>query len=605
MARRLNPSWIPTPLSPDAERRPVPIAARSTSVRWRAWSISAQALSLAIVYAARLLTGTLDRAAFYARVRRAVETTGGLWIKAAQLLSLRVDILPVPLCHELASLQAHAPGFAPALAREIVERELGAPVDVFFDRWDDAPIAAASIGQVHRARLRREQTWVAVKIQKPDVASLFARDLAIVRRGAAVLTRLRLFPHMKWDDGARELRQIMKEELDFGYEASMTRRMRRLLRPHGVYVPKVFARYSTPRVLVAELIPAVFMAEYIRIGRDDPPRLERWLAENDVNPRRVGRRLAWSLHRQMLEDNLFHGDMHPGNIALLRGSRVALIDFGTTNFTDAEYLRTFDLFSRAVAAGQHAKAADMALLLCARLPVVDPQIVREHLVRVFRGWNSRTLVRALPYRDRSLNTLTLEVMGVLLGFRCHMAWAWLRLHRAIATLDASLIHLHPRIDYRRIMARYLAEADRRRRRRILTPATARRALTAVARLPDVQDRVRDYVTFQTRSIRRQAQRFRGVARRVSGATAALLGIAALAVLLQTAAALALVVRTAAGASLDAAIGSQLSAWLAGLPRLEPQAGTLVLLLDAWVLFGIHRLRRELTRRDVDLRRHAA
>ena len=605
MARLLKPSWIPTPLVAASEQPPVLIAPVRPPGAWRTRLVLGTAMSLAIVFLGRWLTRRFDRRAFAVRVRRAVERVGGLWIKAGQLVSLRVDLLPVELCEELAKLQTQALGFPPARAREIVERELGAPLDVFFDRWDEAPIAAASIGQVHRARLRREQTWVAVKIQKPASAELFARDLAVVRRAVAVLKFLRVYRHMNWDAGMHELRQIVKEELDFGYEGSMMRRMRRNLRRHRVYVPKVFSRYSTPRVLVMELAPAVFMADYIRVAREDPPRLERWLIENDVDPRRVGRRLAWSLERQILEDNLFHGDLHPGNIGLLRGNRVALIDFGTTNFTDVEYLRKFEVFIRAIASDQHAKAADVALLLCARLPVIDTSMVREHLVRALRAWHARALVRALPYHVRSLNSLTLDVMRTLLGFRCTMEWAWLRLHRAMSTLDASLVQLYPRIDFRGLTARYLAQADRRRRRLVTSPETARRTVAAAARVPEIQERVRDYAAFQTQAIRRQAQRFRGVARKVSSATAALLELAMIVAWLQTAAVAALAVHGAFPSWIDRAVGPQVAAAIERLPHLDPQPAALVLLLDVWVLFAMRRVRRELIRRDVDLARHSA
>jgi len=581
----LKPSWIPTPLVEPEDRAPVPIVAVGPPPVWRTWSVLGHLTMLSVVLVGRLLIGRFEPASYGRRLRLTLERMGGLWIKAGQLASLRIDLLPEEICRELANLQSQALGFDGDLARRIVEHELQAPVDTHFDRWEATPMAAASIGQVHRARLRREQVWVAVKVQKPQSAELFDRDLAVIRRLARLLKLVRVRRHMHWDLGEHELRQIVKEELDFGYEASSTTRMRRTLRRHGVHVPRVFDAYSTPRVLVTELLPSVFMADYIRVAREDPERLRRWLAANDIDPRRVARRLVFSLERQMLEDNLFHGDMHPGNIVLLRGSRVALIDFGATNFTDAGYLRKFRLYTRAVVSQQHSKAADLALMLCARLPPIDTTLVRERLMRALRGWTSRTLVRELPYGERSLDSLILAVMRVLLGFRCTMEWAFLRLHRAISTLDASVVALHPALDSRRLTARYLADADRRARTSAVSARAIGRAIRAGGQADVMQERLRDYAMFQSTLVRRQAQTFRGAAGAAARVAAAVLRVAMLVVALQATAGAALLFRD----------------W-PGLPRLEPQTFALMLAIDFCIWRALRHVRRELSRRDVNLGR---
>jgi len=600
----LNPAWVPTPLVDPADRPPVPIVPVRPVGSRRTLKAGTTFAALALTFMAWKALGRFDPERYARRVRRALERLGGLWVKAGQLLSLRIDILPVEWCRELARLQTQALGFSEEAARRIVELELGTPIDVVFDRWEPAPLAAASIGQVHRARLRAEQRWVAVKVQKPGSGALFERDLALIRRAVGILKFFRLFPHLNWDAGLHELRQIMKEELHFGYEAAMLRRMRRTLRAHGVYAPKVFSRYSTPRVLVMEFLPVVFMADYIRMAREDPDRLRAWQAANGVNPRRVARRLVYSLERQMLEDNLFHGDMHPGNIGLLRDSRVALIDFGAANFTDREYLQRFAAFTRAIAMQAHGKAADMALLLCARLPSIDTTVVRERLIHALRGWSSRTLVPELPYVVRSLNALTLDVMRVLLKSRCTMEWAWLRLHRAIATLDASLLALDPAIDYRALTAKYFERADRRRLQSASRVGGVRRALSA-ARAPDVQARARDYAMFQAQLIRRQAQTFRGVGRKAVGVAAAILSVAMAAVVAQAGAALVLGLRSWAGAWTTGWKTGQLAALLDRVPPLGLETCVAILIVDVWIWHALRRLRRELMRRDRGLAQSTA
>ena len=236
-------------------------------------------------------------------VRETFEQMGGLWIKAGQVLALRIDLLPADLCRELANLQSRALGFPGDAARQIVEQSLGAPIDRCFDTWDDAPIAAASIGQVHRARLRHEQVWVAVKVQKPYSRELFDQDFRVITWLVRLVRVLRIYSHMKWHDGVAELQRIMYEELDFRFEAASTRTMRKLLKSHGAYVPKVFDAYCSAHVLVTEYVDMVLMADYLRVGREDAARLEQWRRDNNVRPRLVARRLVRSFQRQMLEDN--------------------------------------------------------------------------------------------------------------------------------------------------------------------------------------------------------------------------------------------------------------------------------------------------------------
>jgi ubiquinone biosynthesis protein len=598
----LKKTWIPTPLVAAQERVPVPIVPLGRDARFRTLYVFLNFAGLALALSGLVLLHRFDRQAYARRVRRVFERMGGLWIKAGQLMSLRIDMFPLEICRELAKLQSQALGFSPDLAHRLVEAELDAPLEQYFDEWDATPFAAASIGQVHLARLRNEQVRVAVKIQKPGSRELFGRDLTFIRWTVRAIKLLRIYPHMKWDDGFRELQQIMKEELDFGYEASATRRMRRNLRAHGIYVPKVFSRYCTARVLVTEFLPVVLMADYIRVLRQDPDRARQWDLQNEFVPRRAARGLVHSFQRQMLEDNFFHGDMHPGNIGLLKGSRLALIDFGTTNFTEADYLRRFQLFMRALAMQEFAKAADMCLMLCASLPPIDIQLLRERLIRTIRWWASRTLVRELPYHDKSMDNLTLEVMKVLLGFRCTMEWAWLRLHRASSTLDASLIELFPGIDYRKVTAEYFVKADRRRVRTALRGGTASRSVAAIGKAFDIQSRLREYAMLQATLVRRQARSFRAIVSKAGVVIATLADTGLILVSAQTAVAAALALRGWNPGAVDRAIGSTLAGAAGRLPALEPQTALVILLVDAWLVTSLWHVRRAVARRDLNISR---
>jgi ubiquinone biosynthesis protein len=593
----LSPSLVPTRLSDPAARGPIALAGATARSRLRTLAI----LAMLLKYGAALLhlrvTGALDARVAGERLRHGFEQLGGLWLKVGQLLSLRIDLFPIPFCQELTALQHSSVGFPAAAARRIVEDDLGAPVDRYFDEFDDQPFAVASIGQVHRARLRRERAVVAVKVQKPDAATLFARDLAFVRHVVTVLQWIRFWPHMRWDWGYDELAGVMKEELDFHYEASAMRRMKRTLRRHSVYIPRLFSRYSSSRVLVAELIEGVPMADYIRVADTDPGRLAAWLHENHVNPRAVAKRLILSLFRQLLEDNLYHGDLHPGNVFLLRNSRVALIDFGATNFTEREYLQKFRMFMLALATRDYAKGADLSLMLTASLPDLDQDQVRDELVRVLRAWATRTDVRELPYHDKSIDNAAIQVVTILVSHKCTMEWAWLRIHRALTTLDMSLIRLYPRVNYTKMLQRYFRRAERRRLSALRAPEMVRRLVASQTAWLDIQDRLHEYTLFQGTLVRRHAQVLRGATSKVTAVWRFAAQITWAAVILAGAVGALAYLRQHRGMSVARWLGPQMAGWLERVPTLDSAVWMLTGLAYAYLVWTLVRLRRRLRQGD--------
>lgn len=596
----LNPSWIPTPLVSVSERSPVPILPVVAPSRFRAVLVVWQFLVLAGALIGLLLRRG-DAGRYARRVRETFERLGGLWIKAGQVIALRIDFLPETLCRELSRLQSSALGFPGEVSEQIIEQDLGVPLDAIFDHWERTPIAAASVGQVHRARLRDGGVWVAVKIQKPYSADLFERDLVVIKWLVRLVNMLGIYPNMKWQDGFEELSHIMREELDFGFEASSTRRMRKLLKDHNVYVPKVFSRYCTPRVLVLEFVDMVLMADYLRIANEDPGRLGQWREDNNVNPGKVARRLVYSFQRQLLEDNSYHGDMHPGNIGLLRDSRIALIDFGSNNFTEADYLSRFKLLMQTVATGEFAKGADMCLMLCASLPQIDLALVHTKLTHVMHSWAKRALVAELPFHDKSMGNLTMLIMQVLLGYRCTMEWAWLRMHRASSTLDASLIELAPGINYRKVTARSFANAGARRIERLVSAAGARRSLRAAVDMLQQPANADEYIAAQAGLIRRQVQVFRGFTDAAGAALMTLVNLGKLVVITQVAILLAVVI----GRMFTTPLAPPL---MDAIPtralELDSRAIVLALTISAWLWMALTRLRQAIGDERTQLHRQA-
>ena len=223
----VDPALIPTRLVNPTERPPVEIvtavpepgfpAARAL-YRFSRWALHGLWLRV---------TGRSDRAAQARRLRRLFDDLGGFWIKAGQLMSLRIDLFSPELCQELSTLQDRANGFPFDAARRIVEDDLGAPLSQIFDSFEEMPFAAASIGQLHRAHLKQEDVWVAVKVQRPYVADAVANELALVRRVTRFLDALSIKPHVRWSDFYWELQHILEEEVDYRFEASNLQQQRR------------------------------------------------------------------------------------------------------------------------------------------------------------------------------------------------------------------------------------------------------------------------------------------------------------------------------------------------------------------------------------------
>lgn len=532
------------------------------------------------------------------RLRDTFEDVGGLWIKVGQLLSLRNDVFPDALCRELSQMQEQSVGFPGTTARTIIESDLGVPVGQCFSEFEDMPFAAVPWGQVHRARLRREGTWVAVKVQQPYLAELFARDIVLSRWFVRLLMFLRILPHMRWDEGLAELEQAATEDLDFHFEASSMRRMRRTLRRHGIRVPRLFSRYCSRRVLVSEFMHAVLMSDYLRVSQTAPERLESWRRENNIDPGRVARRLFGSMFRQVFEDNLYHGDLRPENIVLLRNSQLAFIDFRTVHFTEREYLQKYRLFVHALATRDYAKAADLAFMLCAILPVIDIELAKEKVVRALRAWATRTPVRELPYHERSIDHATGEVVRVLFKYKCTMEWAWLRIHRTMSMLDISLACLSPDINPTKQAMRYFRRANARGLAEMVGPTLYARTLGSIRTAMAIQDRINEYTMFQSSLIRRHAQVFQGATNKFADTFAAFVGVLAVAILVPGLLLMAVLLGQRFPTFTEAVFGGQVMGLIGRMPAIDGRVVAVLLIANLYFFAIFHRLKHRLRQKDV-------
>ena len=566
------------------------------SARLRSWYVNYQLLRLFGAVLWLRVTGRLSRRQYGRRVRLSLERLGTLWIRAGQLLALRSDVFSGEFCEELSALRDIGPRFSFDIVEMIVEQELGAPLERHFDKFERDAFSATTISQVHMAHLRQENLWVAVNVQQPHAERLFHQDMRQIRRFVRLLQAFSLFRNMRWKDLCQELETLMCHELDYRFEASSLRRLRKNLRQHGVHVPKVFSKYTSRRVLVTEFIRAALMSDYIQLERTNPQRLKSWLTANNISRRRLSRRLFASVFRQIFEDNHFHTDMHPGNVILLRDSQFSVVDSRGVGMLESEALSKHRMFFESLADQNYALAADIYLFLAAELPVVDITEVRSRLIREFRAWETRTHVPVIPFREKSITCLLQELSAITFHYRFASQWSLSKLARTWANLDASLEHLWPEINYLEQMRKYFRQAKQRDDRNFYrSNLDIVRNLSDVAELPK---RMSQNELFRQTVVRRQAQVFQGSTNRISYVVSAMLGWVTIALLLTGAFVTTVLLSQHHDVPIQPFVGRQLSQLVDMVPEANYWGLITILVLLLYLFRVSRRLARSLRQTNV-------
>lgn len=507
----LKESWIPTPLVTQRQR-PVIEPIRPPR-RWRSMMlflvISATFMRL---WWLRITRKSTDEARALV-LRRMLEDLGGVWVKVGQLLGMRRDLFSPDFCDILSELQDHAKGFAFEHTRRIIEEDLERTIEEMYSAFEEEPFAAASIGQIHRATIRTSGIEVAVKIRRPYIEQTVRADLGFVSAICRFAVRMNILPSFRWQDFFRELERTLVEELDYRYEATAIRDMRANLKQHrGMYAPKVFRALSYERVLVMEFVRGALMSDVLRMRHHDPIRLRKWLAVNNIDPDKVGNRLLMSMVRQLFEDNYFHGDLHPGNIVLLRDSRVALIDFGSVGWMEADFLVQYNEMQTAIADGHYAKGADLFLLLGPELPPIDIEPCKSELVAFMRAWALKARTKQIPFQQKSMGHAYGQMGAILARYRIPATWAFLRVNRAQLTLDTSLQAMFPEMNYFSLMRRYNAQAARRRAKKVFNmPNLARQAAELLIEVPALVKASVEQTFYDLEYMRKRARTFQASA----------------------------------------------------------------------------------------------
>ncbi len=378
-----------------------------------------------------------QRASTARRFRMLLNDLGPTFVKLGQILSTRGDLLPAEVIEELAMLQDQVDPIPLEQVHAQIRESLGREVGELFAKIEPVPLAAASIAQVHRAvTLSGEE--VAVKVQRPGIAERIDSDLTVLRSLARLLEAVVEETGVYTPTGiVDEFDRAIHEELDFINEASNIRAFlaNHTERPY-LKIPRVYEELSSRRVLTLEFISGVKIS-HAQLAKEDRETLARHLLDGSF--------------RQLFEDGLFHGDPHPGNLLVLEGNRLALLDFGVVGRLTKPMQETLVMLCLAVAL----KDSDSVARLLYRVGVAD---ARANLAG-FRNDIEAILGQHLPTTlgEVDAQTLLRDLLDLAVKYRIRIPKEYALLSRASISMEGMLRSLYPEMNILEVALPYAKE----------------------------------------------------------------------------------------------------------------------------------------------------
>jgi len=355
---------------------------------------------------------------------------GPTFIKIGQAMATRADLLPLPYVVELGTLVDQVPAFPNEIAFARVEHELGKKINEVYAEFQLDPVAAASLGQVYRARLHSGEE-AAVKVQRPNLEAVIKGDVAILKRVANFAERFpQLNENADWAGMLREFDVTIHEEMDYAAEGRNADRFRENFKNWtNVYVPKIFWNATTSKVLTMEFIHGTKVTDL-----DAQHRL-------GVAPEKVNRLLIKTYLKQLLEDGFFHADPHPGNLLVMPDGRLAFFDFGMVGrITPELQAKMIDAFFHVVGRDPAGIAQDLIDLDFLK-PGTNPNVVRPVVEKMFEFHLN------LKLKDVNFKELTYDLADVMYDYPFRLPSNFTYIMRALMTLEGIGIITDPEFNF--------------------------------------------------------------------------------------------------------------------------------------------------------------
>lgn len=406
---------------------------------------------------------------FHERIRNACEDLGPIFVKFGQILSARPDRLPEPLIMQLKKLRNHVDPQPFEKIKRVALKELDCELEDIFSEFDSEPVAAGSLGQVYRARLRSTGEEVAVKIQRAEIRKKISADMEIIAWFARQIhVRMEDFRPYNLPDLIREAKKRLEEELDYRNEANNTEIFRVLhSEQKDVYAPKVFREYSSPRLLITEWINGLTPDE-IRLDSEEAERIARLGGE--------------SIFHQIVGTGFFHSDPHPGNVLITPDRRICLIDWGQAGqITPEMRYHLADMFAAIT-------DLDTDKVLC----------IAEKMSRDNRLQDRLELEKKVTYllnkhhksglRKTKMGTLGLELLYLFGKYGLNVSPDYALLSKSILCIEETAHTLAPGFDIKTVARPYLIQLNKERwsfsgiRRQTLYPLI--RTVSSLQKIPE-------------------------------------------------------------------------------------------------------------------------
>lgn len=360
------------------------------------------------------------------RFRMAMEELGPTFIKFGQLLSTRPGILPEDYLIELRRLQDNVQPFSGNLARKVIEKELNLPLDSLFESFDETPLAAASIGQVHKAVLPGGKK-VVVKVQRPNIIKTIEQDLGILEEIAGLLDKYTTAGRLYNFTGiVSEFKRITLRELNYHREARNAERLySNFLHDNSILIPAIYWNYTTPRVLTMEYMQGVTLNN------------KEGLNKGNFNKRVIVEELSRAYLKQILTDGFFHGDPHPGNIGVLQGEKIYFLDFGVVGSLTDGQRQTIGQLLTGFITGNSGQVLSSIIKLGIVTDKTDKKELKRELERLQEKYYN------CPLKEIQIGKLLYELMEISYRQQMHFPAELTILAKTFFTLEGLISELEP------------------------------------------------------------------------------------------------------------------------------------------------------------------
>lgn len=364
---------------------------------------------------------------------------GPTFIKLGQVLSCRPDLIPPIYVQELANLQDQLPPFSNEKAYQVIEEELGCPYDQIYAELNPDPIAAASLGQVYKGRLKTGEI-VAVKVQRPELIHQIALDIYLLCQLAAWAQKNISFMHSDLVALSDEVAVRLFAETDYIQEGTNAQKFAQLYNNlHHIYVPSIHWKYTRRRVLTMEWIDGIKLTSTDRI-------LAQGLEPADL----ISVGFKFSL-QQLLEGGFFHADPHPGNVLITWDGKLAYLDFGMMSHVEPETCDRLIISLLHLISGDFTALAQDYVLLGFLPPDTDLAPLAPRLARIFGN------IRESSIAEFGFKQSFEKLLDLIYEYSWQIPAFYLLVFRSFATLEGIVLNINPNFKAYKVGYAYIAQ----------------------------------------------------------------------------------------------------------------------------------------------------